>query len=859
MSLQTGQRLGGFEILGPLGAGGMGEVYRARDTRLGREVALKVLPESLAADKSRLARFEQEARAASALNHPNIVSIFEIGREGETTFIAMELVEGRTLRSLTLVEPMPVRKLLGVASQIADGLAKAHAAGIVHRDLKPENVMLSKDGFAKILDFGLAKLSQPQPEQLSGMPTAVPTQTVSGMVLGTVAYMSPEQAMGQPLDYRSDQFSMGSMLYEMSTGKKAFERTTSAETMSAIIREEPEPVGELRPDLPLPVRWILERCMAKDPEDRYASTRDLSRDLSSLRDRLSEASSGATALLSPPARRQRRIAGLASVVALAFVVGVAGWWIARQTTRKAPAVPTFKRLSFQSGTLGNARFTPNGDIVYGLHPTGSSVTRLYLTRLESPESKLFDFAGDVLSISKSGDLAIYQSPTPGGISGTLAVVPLVGGAPRPLAEGVVWGSADWDPAGKDLAIVRDTGNGLRLEFPIGKVLIAQDLLGGLRFSPDGREIVLSKIDGELAVADRNGKFVRTLASGWKIAGVPCWADGGREVWFAGSKAQAGEGMFSLWAVNRSGTLRPLARVPGSLELYDVSPDGRALLAHHTVLHSLRALAAGNASEMDLSWLDKSWPSDLSADGKTILITEDGEGTGGAPSMYLRTTDGAPAVRIGNGTGMAVSPGGQWVLGRTEQEGKSQFVLIPTGAGETRSLAFEGLDVRWGAFTPDGKKIVFDASSPTKTSRVYIADISGGSPTSVGPPGLSFQLFTNPVSPDGRRAVGVRDGKVVVFSLDGSSEPRELPGLVAGRDQVNQWSADSRSVYLYSVETRPLQVELFDVDTGKRRPWRQIPVESAAGGIRLRITPDGRFYAYRSQGTFSELYLVEGLR
>src|SRR6186997_3132202 len=224
MPLQAGQRLGSFEVLAPLGAGGMGEVYRARDTRLGREVALKVLPESLASDKGRLSRFEQEARAASALNHPNIVTIYEIGRDGETTFVAMELIDGRTLRESNASGSMPVRKALAVAAQISEGLSKAHSAGIVHRDLKPENVMVSKDGFVKVLDFGLAKLADPESSQVSAMPTAASPQTTAGTVLGTVAYMSPEQASGEPVDYRSDQFSLGSMLYEMTTGKKAFQR-----------------------------------------------------------------------------------------------------------------------------------------------------------------------------------------------------------------------------------------------------------------------------------------------------------------------------------------------------------------------------------------------------------------------------------------------------------------------------------------------------------------------------------------------------------------------------------------------------------------------------------------------------------
>ncbi len=307
MTISAGSRLGGFEVLGPLGAGGMGEVYRARDTRLGREVALKVLPEALSADRERISRFEGEARAASALNHPNIVTIHEIGRDGETTFVAMELVDGKTLRELSVSGPLPVKKVLNVAAQVSEGLAKAHDAGIVHRDLKPENVMVSRDGFVKILDFGLAKLMETGASGDSAMPTAAQPHTRPGTVMGTVGYMSPEQASGEPVDYRSDQFSLGSLLYEMLTGRQPFQRKTAAETMSAIIREEPEPASRLRPDLPLPVRWVLERCLAKDREERYASTRDLARDLSGLRDHLSEATSGGETLLVSPARRRTRV------------------------------------------------------------------------------------------------------------------------------------------------------------------------------------------------------------------------------------------------------------------------------------------------------------------------------------------------------------------------------------------------------------------------------------------------------------------------------------------------------------------------------------------------------------------------
>ena len=265
----------------------MGEVYRARDPRLDRTVAIKILPAELSADSDRLHRFEREARSASALNHPNIVTIYELAQDGSAHYIAMELIEGETLRQLLVAGTLPIRKTIELAAQIAEGLAKAHEAGIAHRDLKPENLMISLDGFVKILDFGLAKIASPTAEQ-NETRTFASWQTQPGMVVGTVQYMSPEQASGAPLDFRSDQFSFGLVLYEMVTGKCAFHRSTAAEILVAIMREQAEPVAAQNPDAPAPLCWAIERCLAKDPDKRYATTRDLARELAAIRDRFSE-------------------------------------------------------------------------------------------------------------------------------------------------------------------------------------------------------------------------------------------------------------------------------------------------------------------------------------------------------------------------------------------------------------------------------------------------------------------------------------------------------------------------------------------------------------------------------------------
>jgi serine/threonine protein kinase len=307
VTLSAGTRLGPYEIVSSLGAGGMGEVYRARDTRLQREVAIKVLPAALASDPERLKRFEREARSASSLNHPNIVTIHDIGSSDSVAYIAMELVTGQPLRSVLLQQALPVRQLLQLGTQVAEGLAQAHAAGIVHRDLKPENVMVTEEGLVKILDFGLAKLTQP--DSSGGGRTQAPTvsgATEAGVILGTVGYMSPEQAMGGSVDYRSDQFSFGSILYEMATGRRAFVRASAPQTLTAIIQDEPEPIAAVNPKVPVPLRWTVQRCLAKEPRNRYASTEDLARDLTMIRDNLSEATSAIGVLQAEPVPAPRR-------------------------------------------------------------------------------------------------------------------------------------------------------------------------------------------------------------------------------------------------------------------------------------------------------------------------------------------------------------------------------------------------------------------------------------------------------------------------------------------------------------------------------------------------------------------------
>jgi serine/threonine protein kinase len=644
VSLTAGTRLGPYEILAPLGAGGMGEVYRARDARLGRDVAIKVLPAELSGDADRRVRFEQEARSASALNHPNIVTIHDIGTHGETLYIAMEIVEGRSLRELLAGEPMQVRKLLDVAVQMAEGLAKAHGAGIVHRDLKPENVMVSKDGFVKILDFGLAKLAEAQASEVSNLPTMAELGTRPGTVLGTVGYMSPEQASGRPVDFRSDQFSFGSILYEMATGKRAFQKTTSVETMSAIIREEPEPMAQANARAPAPLRWMVERCLAKDLEERYASTRDLARDLRSIRDHLSETSVSGGITPAEPVRFKRR--GWLLPAAVALVLGTALGVVGRGIFVSGPdSTAHFQRLTYQRGFISSARFAPDGQtVVYGAAWDGRPM-EVFSTRVEGHESRSLSLpSADVLSISSTGEMAVslnrhfilgFQTV------GTLARVALSGGAPRDILENVQ--DADWSPDGKDLAVARYVGGHCRLEYPIGKVLYdTATWISNVRVSPNGRLVAfldhpsIGDNNGKVKVVDERGR--RRLDGPDAATGV-AWSPRGDEVWSSPP----------FRATSLTGRTRVVSNLAWSLagdldKILDIAANGRVILARSSPRREIIGVSAGEG-QRNLTWLNWSYPVDLSFDGRTVLFLEQNI----VPeAIYVRKLDGSPAVLLGEG-------------------------------------------------------------------------------------------------------------------------------------------------------------------------------------------------------------------
>jgi serine/threonine protein kinase/Tol biopolymer transport system component len=867
MTLSAGTRLGPFEILAPIGAGGMGEVYRARDTRLGREVAVKVLSSEFASDTDRRGRFEQEARSASALNHPNIITIHEIGSSDTTVYIAMELVDGKTLRDVLLSGRVPLRRMLDLSYQMADGLAKAHAAGIVHRDLKPENVMITKDGAVKILDFGLAKLQKHQPEEMSNLPTA--QETRAGTVMGTVGYMSPEQASGKPLDFRSDQFALGAIYYEMATGKRAFQRSTHAETLTAIIREDIEPVAQVNASVPAPFRWIIERCLQKDPEERYGSTRDLARDVRGVREHLSEVSvsvsgevSGATARGAASPRRSTLRTGLIGVAVLAALG--AGMVLQKRLVKIVP--PSYQQITFGSGTIRAARFAPDGQtIVYSAGWDGTPL-KLFLKHPSSPDSLPLELpSANLLSISPSGEMAIAincRSNHPGVCAGTLAKAALTGGSPRDVAEGVQ--EADWAPDGTNLMIVRDSGGKSRIEFPMGKTLYeTSGHVSYARLSPKADRIAFLDhpfpLDdaGTVAVIDLAGKKT-TLTGQWASEGGLAWSSSGDEVWFTATEAGANR---SLYAVTPAGKLRVVTRVPGGLKLHDVARSGRVLLTRESPRVGVLAMLQGDTRERDMSFLDYSFAADLTPDAGVLLFDEEGEAGGANYTVFVRKADRSPVVRLGEGNAMAISPDGKWALSMLPVP-NSPFILLPTGTGEKRSLAAGGVSPEQAAtWLPDSKSIVFAGSEPGHQLRLYVQNIDGGKPRAISPEGIVAALPGFAVSPDGKSVAAIGPGhKAMLFPVEGG-QAREISGVADGEFPL-RFSADGRSLYLWKRGDVPARVNRLEIATGKSEPWKDLIPADPSGVERISnvlVTPDGKGYAYCFTRLLSDLFVVEGLK
>jgi len=835
MALTSGTKLGPYEIQSPIGAGGMGEVYRARDPRLGRDVAIKVLPLSFAADTDRLRRFEQEARAVAALNHPNILAIYDIGTREGAPFIISELLEGESLRKRLSGGALPVRKAIEYAVQMAHGLAAAHEKGILHRDLKPENIFVTRDGRIKILDFGLAKLTQPEGQGAA----TISHQTEAGVVLGTAGYMSPEQVRGKPADHRSDLFSFGAILYEMPSGRRAFHGETAADTMSAILREEPPNLTETSRGIAPALEHIVQHCLEKNPEERFQSAHDIAFDLQLLS---GQTPSGfrESAISKPRLKKFWQPAALAAAMTGMFLAGYL------TGARSGLASPKFRQLTFQRGSIQSAAFAPDGQtVIYSAMWNGKPTPEMFSTRIGDLLSRPLQLDdSQIVDISSSGEMAILEHwRSVGGWTGRamLARMAISGGAPREILDDVQ--SAGWSPDGNSLALARHTSTSYRLEYPIGSVLYeTPGWLDYVRVSPNGKQVafiehpVLGDSRGSVMMVGSDKKAT-VISPDWSDVVGLAWSPTGDEVWFTASDSGISR---ALLAATTSGKVRTVLRVPGSLTIHGFARDGRVLLNSDTYRRGTLAHREGEKSDHDLAWFDWTRTVDLSKDGQWVLFDEEGEGGGHDYTVYIRKTDG------------------KWVI--AEDIKARQFVLYPTGAGEQKQLTHDNIVHGSGRWTPDGKWIVFSGFEPDKKARTWIMPAEGGTPKPITPEGT----VGTQVTPDGERVL-VKDpeDKYFLYPLRGKGSASGVPQLKTD-DGVIALAADGHTLFVREavLNAWTMRVVSVDINTGKRQLFKEIEPPDRAGVLALgpvHITPDGKTYVYGFTRRLSDLHVVEGLR
>jgi len=839
MSIRPGTRLGHYEIVGLLGAGGMGEVYRARDPRLGREVAVKVLPPAVAGDPERQQRFETEARAAGALNHPNIVTIHDVGVADGAPYLVTEVLEGETLREVLAPGALAPGRAAALMIQVAQGLAAAHAKGIVHRDLKPENLFVLPDDRVKILDFGIAKLLHA--ERAGSADTGATTPafaalTQAGTVLGTVSYMAPEQLRDRPVDHRADLFALGAILHEMVAGRLAFAGDTAADRVSAILAVEPAPLApEIEAALP-GLGALLRRCLEKRPEVRFESARDLAYALEIL------------------------VATAHSRAAAGPAIGGPG------------AVPEsdeldIHQLTFREGMVASARFAPDGTTVVYQATWEGGPWELYLTRTDNPDYQPLNLGSAVLlGVSSSAELAVGLDPRDmGGFVRlhTLARVSMLGGVPRELARDVYM--ADWGPDGKSIAAIREVEGRFRLEYPLGRSIHeSSGWLSQVRVSPDGRLLACFEHPiggdngGDLIVIEPGGT-ARVLVKNLNSATAIAWHPAGEEIWFSAVLRAGMSG--TIHACRLDGRLRRVYQSMGWVDIQAFAATGKALVIRSKPRLRLqtgtRAGAGGDRRE--LSWLDWSLARDISPDGKLALFDETGPGIMHGGAVFVRATDGSPAVRISDGVAMSFMPDGGHVLTFEIDRAVRRLLLHPLGAGESLAIDVGDLQCHFARPFPDGKSVVMVGNRPGEPLGLYRIRIPGGECESLTghPVAMTFPIPT----PDGN-FVSMRQasGLFALFPVDGGP-PVPIPTMKTDERPCG-YAPDGSAIYVFQRGRIPARVDRIELASGRREPWLEIEPMTRSGTpgfISVILTPDGERYVASFANFPSDLFAVGGLR
>ena len=877
MPLTIGSRLGPYEIVAPLGAGAMGEVYKARDTRLDRFVAIKVLPAAVANDVQRRERFRREARAISTLTHPNICTLHDVGEHDGIDFLVMEYLSGETLAHRLLRGALPLEEVVRIAAQIADGLAAAHQHGIVHRDLKPSNVMLTPGG-AKVLDFGLAKRGTEAEIAIAELALLAAPATIThpGMIVGTVQYMAPEQLEGKPADARSDIFAFGAIVYEMATGRKTFAGTSNASIVAQILSAMPPPLIDVEPTTPVALDRIVQKCLAKDPARRWQHASDLHDELAWVESDLVRRSPRTTSV---ETSRQRSVMGRVMFAVAGLAIAAIAFGIASRVGVGAgagdPPQPTFKLLTFRRGWIETARFAPDGQtIVYSAAWDGKPL-ELFATRRDSSEARSLGLpSASIESISSAGDMAIILGcrDDPKCHDGVLARAPLAGGPPRELLEHVPF--ADWAPDGSQLAVIHIVDGRSRLEYPIGHVLYqpgAGAELEHVRISHSGKRIAFSEMlsDGRrrVLVTDLEGRRTEIVPPFDYLFVGPEWSATDEELWFTQS---SGGNPLALYAANlRSAAVRLVERLPQAMMLRDVGRDGRLLVAMSADRRWDRLVgrAPNDSNDRDFSALTNPRHAGMSDDGRAILFDDNAYGVhGGLRGVYLRRTDQAEAVRLGDGYAVALSRDGRLALVALEGA-PMRLMVLPTGPGEPRPLPGSFDDVRNGWWLPDDKHFVVNAREPQGAWRAYLQDIDGSPRRAITPEYVEPLL----VSADGQSVLASgpdRARTLALYPIEAGAV-RPVRGLDDG-DAPVAWCADPRFLFVRAAGMFPARIFRFDLETGRRVPWKELQPADAAGLFyagpvdgsnagQLSITPDGRGYAYAYLRILADLFLIDGLK
>jgi len=868
MPLEPGQHLRHYRILEPIGAGGMGEVYRAHDANLDRDVAIKVLPREMADQPLYLARLEREAKAIAALSHPNILAVYDFGSEGGTAFVVAELLVGQTLRDRLIQSgALAPRKAAELGRQIARGLAAAHEKGIVHRDLKPENLFLTEEGRVKILDFGLAAGRGATGEGMGANAEEDATRTSltgPGTVMGTVDYMSPEQVRGQPVDHRSDIFSFGAVLHEMLSGARPFHRETHAETMTAVLREEPAELTSVGGGIPPALATIVRRCLEKRPAERFQSASDLAFSLEALSS--STISSGATeAMVGVPERRRRPpVATQVGLLVLGLALGaVATWWL--HPSPASPEPPSFQVLSSRRGTVTNARFSrTENSVIYSASWDGGPL-RLYPASPGVATSDPLKIENaDLLSIARSGELALSldrRYPIGWEAIGTLAVAQPGGSAPRQLLEDVL--VADWGPD-RELAVAHEVGGVVRLEYPIGKVLYeTSGWISDLRVDPRGDRILIADNPARgdnfavLKIIDLNGA-VTTVGPGGSWGAL--WAPDGRTILYG-----TGSAVFS---VRPGEEPRRVHETPTALRLLDIDESGRLLVAVAISRREMIIRAPNSVADVNRDWLNWSTPRILSDDGRWVVFEEGNDVTEDGYGIYLRDTEGGAPMRLVYGSSLALSPDARWVAVIEKAFGDDpQLVLVPTGPGKPVPIEVGGLlplgdSGTWLAGDRPGDRgmLVFAGRDRDGATRMYALPLSGdAAPRAITPEDLALSPLGHAVSPDGKRVIVLPvDGPVVEFDLDGAG-PRPVPGIEPG-DLPLRFDRSGRYLFTVVPSTLPAPIYQIDLSTGKRSLLRELsPVDPAGAFVvdRVQVSADGAAHAYSIRRVTSNVAIMSG--